>query len=92
MDFADALRRAVERMAAALASLGYRTGGLDVTRGEMGTRGTVEGRAESVIGSLVDAVAAVLDVDPLALRSDLLPRVRQFVADGYLEFADSASA
>jgi bacillithiol biosynthesis deacetylase BshB1 len=26
-------------------SLGYRTGALDVTRGEMGTRGTVEGRA-----------------------------------------------
>jgi bacillithiol biosynthesis deacetylase BshB1 len=25
--------------------LGYRTGGLDATRGEMGTRGTVEGRA-----------------------------------------------
>ena len=29
-----------------LKSLGYRTGVLDVTRGEMGTRGTVEGRAE----------------------------------------------
>lgn len=27
-------------------SLGYKTGALDVTRGEMGTRGTVEGRAE----------------------------------------------
>lgn len=27
-------------------SLGYRTAGLDVTRGEMGTRGTVEGRAK----------------------------------------------
>lgn len=26
--------------------LGYRTGALDVTRGEMGTRGTVEGRAQ----------------------------------------------
>ena len=26
-------------------SLGYKTGGLDVTQGEMGTRGTVEGRA-----------------------------------------------
>src|SRR4051812_38702917 len=26
--------------------LGYRTGALDVTRGEMGTRGTPEGRAE----------------------------------------------
>ena len=29
-----------------LKSLGYRTGILDMTRGEMGTRGTVEGRAE----------------------------------------------
>jgi bacillithiol biosynthesis deacetylase BshB1 len=29
-----------------LKQLGYRTGALDVTRGEMGTRGTVEGRAE----------------------------------------------
>ncbi len=27
-------------------SLSYRTGALDITRGEMGTRGTVEGRAE----------------------------------------------
>ena len=30
-------------------SLGYRTGALDVTRGEMGTRGTVEGRANEAI-------------------------------------------
>src|SRR5215211_5368828 len=29
-----------------LNSLGYRTGVLDMTRGEMGTRGTIEGRAE----------------------------------------------
>src|SRR3954463_13502281 len=29
-----------------LKSLGYRTGVLDMTRGEMGTRGTPEGRAE----------------------------------------------
>ncbi|HYE65013.1 MAG TPA: bacillithiol biosynthesis deacetylase BshB1 [Pyrinomonadaceae bacterium] len=29
-----------------LKSIGYRTGILDMTRGEMGTRGTVEGRAE----------------------------------------------
>ncbi|MGI8544837.1 MAG: PIG-L family deacetylase, partial [Aridibacter sp.] len=26
-------------------SLGYKTGGLDITRGDMGARGTVEGRA-----------------------------------------------
>src|ERR1051326_4309058 len=29
-----------------LKSLGYKTGVLDMTRGEMGTRGTPEGRAE----------------------------------------------
>src|SRR6185295_12795675 len=29
-----------------LKSMGYRTGVLDMTRGEMGTRGTPEGRAE----------------------------------------------
>jgi bacillithiol biosynthesis deacetylase BshB1 len=32
-----------------LKSLGYRTGVLDMTRGEMGTRGTTEGRAEEAI-------------------------------------------
>jgi bacillithiol biosynthesis deacetylase BshB1 len=32
-----------------LKSLGYRTGVLDMTRGEMGTRGTPEGRAEEAI-------------------------------------------
>ena len=30
-------------------NLGYRTGGLDVTRGEMGTRGSVTGRAEEAV-------------------------------------------
>ena len=44
-------------------SLGYRTGGLDVTRGEMGTRGTVEGRAEEAI-----AAAMILKLD---LRENL---------------------
>ncbi|MEP6703590.1 MAG: bacillithiol biosynthesis deacetylase BshB1, partial [Acidobacteriota bacterium] len=38
--------------------LGYRTGALDVTRGEMGTRGTVEGREEEA----KDA-AAILKLD-----------------------------
>jgi N-acetylglucosamine malate deacetylase 1 len=32
-----------------LKSMGYRTGVLDVTRGEMGTRGTPEGRAEEAL-------------------------------------------
>ena len=38
--------------------LGYRTGALDVTRGEMGTRGTVEGREEES-----KAAAAILKLD-----------------------------
>ena len=38
--------------------LGYRTGVLDVTQGEMGTRGTVEGRAEEA----ADA-ATILQLD-----------------------------
>lgn len=43
--------------------LGYRTGGLDVTRGEMGTRGTVKGRAVEA-----DAAAKILKLD---LRENL---------------------
>jgi N-acetylglucosamine malate deacetylase 1 len=38
--------------------LGYRTGALDVTRGEMGTRGTAEGRAEEAKNA-----AAILKLD-----------------------------
>lgn len=57
-------------------SLGYRTGILDVTRGEMGTRGTVEGRAAEAARA-----AEILNVD---LRENLgLP-------DGHV-FADDAS-
>jgi N-acetylglucosamine malate deacetylase 1 len=38
--------------------LGYRTGALDVTQGEMGTRGTVEGRAQEALDA-----AAILKLD-----------------------------
>ncbi|PYS99835.1 MAG: bacillithiol biosynthesis deacetylase BshB1 [Acidobacteria bacterium] len=38
--------------------LGYRTGALDVTRGEMGTRGTVEGRREEA-----ESAAKILRLD-----------------------------
>src|SRR4051812_43369582 len=38
--------------------LGYLTGALDVTRGEMGTRGTVEGRAREA-----EAAAQILQLD-----------------------------
>lgn len=46
-----------------LKKLGYRTGALDVTRGEMGTRGTVEGRAVEA-----EEAAKILQLD---LRENL---------------------
>jgi bacillithiol biosynthesis deacetylase BshB1 len=56
--------------------LGYRTGALDITQGEMGTRGTLEGRAEEALEA-----AKILKLD---LRENLeLP-------DGHV-FADDAS-
>lgn len=57
-------------------SLGYKTGGLDVTRGEMGTRGTVEGRAEEAVEA-----AKILKLD---VRENL------GLADGHV-FVDNAS-
>ncbi len=57
-----------------LKGLGYRTGALDVTRGEMGTRGTVEGRA-----SEADEAAKILKLD---VRENLgLPDGHVFVDD-----------
>jgi len=57
-------------------SLGYSTGALDVTRGEMGTRGTVEGRAQEA-----EDAAKILKLD---LRSNL------GLADGHV-FVDDPS-
>jgi bacillithiol biosynthesis deacetylase BshB1 len=57
-------------------SLGYKTGALDVTQGEMGTRGTVEGRAEEAIEA-----AKILNLD---IRENLN------LADGHV-FADDES-
>jgi bacillithiol biosynthesis deacetylase BshB1 len=57
-------------------SLGYRTGALDVTRGEMGTRGTVEGRAAEAAEA-----AKLLQLD---MRENL------GLADGHV-FVDDAS-
>lgn len=55
-------------------SLGYRTGALDVTRGEMGTRGTPEGRALEA-----ENAAKILKLD---LRENLgLPDGHVFVTD-----------
>jgi bacillithiol biosynthesis deacetylase BshB1 len=57
-------------------SLGYRTGALDVTQGEMGTRGTVEGRAQEAAEA-----AQILKLD---VRENL------GLADGHV-FADDES-
>ncbi|HEY2848207.1 MAG TPA: bacillithiol biosynthesis deacetylase BshB1 [Pyrinomonadaceae bacterium] len=55
-------------------SIGYRTGALDVTRGEMGTRGTVEGRANEA-----EEAARILNLD---IRENLgLPDGHVFVTD-----------
>lgn len=67
-----------------------------VLRQQRGIRRAVEvGTAEAALvgacdgslalGALIEAVAEVLAVDLQTLRSDMVPRVRQFVADGYLE-------
>ena len=56
--------------------LGYKTGALDVTRGEMGTRGTVEGRAIEA-----EDAAAILNLD---VRENL------GLSDGHV-FVDDAS-
>lgn len=57
-----------------LKDLGYRTGALDVTRGEMGTRGTVEGRAVEA-----EIAAKILKLD---IRDNLgLPDGHVFVTD-----------
>lgn len=39
------------------------------------------------LGVLVDAVASITGVDGLQLRSELLPRIRTLVSDGFLELA-----
>ena len=57
-------------------SLGYRTGALDVTKGEMGTRGTVDGRAKEAVEA-----AKILNLD---LRENLE------LADGHV-FVDDVS-
>lgn len=55
-------------------SLNYKTGALDVTRGEMGTRGTVEGRAREA-----EEAAKILRLD---VRENLgLPDGRVFATD-----------
>jgi N-acetylglucosamine malate deacetylase 1 len=57
-------------------SLGYRTGALDVTRGEMGTRGTVEGRAKEA-----EEAAKILKLD---VRENLC------LVDGHVSVTDES--
>ena len=59
-------------------SLGYRTGALDVTRGEMGTRGSVEGRAKEA-----EEAAKILKLD---VRENL------GLADGHVFVNDESRA
>ncbi len=59
-----------------LKHLGYRTGALDITRGEMGTRGTVEGRAVEA-----ENAAKILKLD---VRGNL------GLADGHVFVTDDA--
>ncbi|MFF8186998.1 methyltransferase [Microbacterium sp. NPDC016588] len=40
------------------------------------------------VGSLIDAIAQLLDVDAAELRADVLPRVRELLVTGFLAFAD----
>lgn len=40
------------------------------------------------VGVLVDAIAQLLEVDAKALRADLLPRVRELLVTGFVDFAD----
>lgn len=41
------------------------------------------------VGSLVDAIAQLLEVDADELRADILPRVRELIVTGFLTFADA---
>ena len=58
-------------------------------RGRLGARRRRRARATAScrVGVLVDAVAQLLEVDPVALRADVLPRVRELVFTGFLGFA-----
>ncbi|MFB8387969.1 methyltransferase [Microbacterium sp. NPDC055910] len=44
------------------------------------------------LGLLIDAIAELLEVDAVALRADLLPRVRELVFTGFLSLVGGASS
>ena len=39
------------------------------------------------VGALIDAIADLLEADAAALRTDLIPRVRELLFTGFLTFA-----
>jgi hypothetical protein len=39
---------------------------------------------------LIDSVAGLLDVESVALRTDLIPRIRRLVLEGFLRASDEA--
>jgi hypothetical protein len=42
------------------------------------------------LGVLIDSVAGLLDVESVALRTDLIPRIRRLVLEGFLRASDEA--
>ncbi len=40
------------------------------------------------VGTLVDAIAQLMEVDAAHLRADVLPRVRELLVTGFLSFED----
>lgn len=44
------------------------------------------------VGRLIAAIAELLEVEPEALRTDLLPRVRGLLDDGFLTFTEGAAS
>ncbi|REF36868.1 methyltransferase family protein [Thermasporomyces composti] len=61
-----------------------------VDTAEAGFVGACDGTLTT--GQIIDALATLLGEDEVTLRTRLLPRVRQFVEEGYLSLPDVASA
>lgn len=62
-------------------STGFRRA-IDASTAEAGFVGACDGTLTA--GALIDALARVLDTDAAGLRHELLPRIRDLAADGYL--------
>jgi len=41
------------------------------------------------VGALIDAIAHLMEVDAAALRADVIPRVRELLVTGFVDFADA---